>query len=58
VAQLLQLTYEYAPAPPFNAGRPETAPPHILAAAQARLAEAAPDRIASAKRAAAMMAMA
>jgi cyclohexyl-isocyanide hydratase len=30
VAQAIQLTIEYAPAPPFNAGRPETAPPEVL----------------------------
>jgi cyclohexyl-isocyanide hydratase len=29
-AQLVQLQLEYAPAPPFNAGRPETAPAHVL----------------------------
>jgi transcriptional regulator GlxA family with amidase domain len=33
-AQALQLGLEYAPAPPFNSGRPETAPPEILAAVQ------------------------
>jgi transcriptional regulator GlxA family with amidase domain len=31
VAQTIQLGLEYAPAPPFNAGRPEIAPPAILA---------------------------
>jgi cyclohexyl-isocyanide hydratase len=31
VAQAIQLQIEYAPAPPFNAGRPEIAPPAILA---------------------------
>src|SRR5580698_8899518 len=31
LAQSVQLGIEYAPAPPFNAGRPETAPPEILA---------------------------
>lgn len=36
-AQSIQLGLEYAPAPPFNAGRPETAPPEILAAMQARM---------------------
>ena len=30
VAQSIQLGLEYSPAPPFNSGRPETAPPHIL----------------------------
>lgn len=32
VAQTIQLLLEYAPAPPFNAGRPETAPPNVLRA--------------------------
>ncbi|ATB34796.1 thiamine biosynthesis protein ThiJ [Cystobacter fuscus] len=31
VAQAIQLLLEYAPAPPFNAGRPETAPGEALA---------------------------
>lgn len=31
VAQAIQLQIEYAPAPPFNAGRPEIAPVEILA---------------------------
>ena len=30
VAQAIQLGIEYAPAPPFDAGRPETAPPAVL----------------------------
>ncbi len=30
-AQGIQITIEYAPAPPFDAGRPETAPAHVLA---------------------------
>lgn len=38
IAQSIQLGLEYAPAPPFNAGRPETAPPEILAAVKARMA--------------------
>ncbi|MEQ4617965.1 MAG: DJ-1/PfpI family protein [Corticimicrobacter sp.] len=32
IAQYIQLMLEYAPAPPFEAGRPETAPAHISAA--------------------------
>lgn len=35
-AQSIQLHIEYAPAPPFGAGRPEDAPPGVLAAARAR----------------------
>ena len=34
VAQAIQLGLEYAPAPPFDAGRPETAPAHVLAMVQ------------------------
>ena len=37
-AQTIQLGHEYAPAPPFAAGTPETAPPAVLAAAKERLA--------------------
>lgn len=37
-AQGLQLGLEYAPAPPFNAGSPDTAPPHVLAAVRQRIA--------------------
>lgn len=36
VAQGVQLAIEYAPAPPFDAGSPETAPPEVLAAVRAR----------------------
>lgn len=36
VAQGIQLQIEYAPAPPFAAGSPETAPPEVLANARAR----------------------
>ena len=35
-AQGIQLQLEYAPAPPFDAGRPETAPPEVVAAIRAR----------------------
>jgi putative intracellular protease/amidase len=51
-AQALQLNLEYAPNPPFNAGRPETAPPEILARVRARMAEILPARWAHAKAAA------
>jgi len=34
VAQGIQLQIEYAPAPPFDAGTPETAPPDVLAASR------------------------
>lgn len=36
VAQAIQLQIEYAPAPPFDAGSPQTAPAGVLAAAKAR----------------------
>ncbi len=38
MAQAIQLTLEYAPDPPFNAGRPELAPASVLAQVQARMA--------------------
>jgi transcriptional regulator GlxA family with amidase domain len=38
VAQAIQLALEYAPAPPFDSGRPERAPPQILALVKARMA--------------------
>ena len=53
LAQALQLAVEYAPDPPFNAGRPETAPPEVLALVQARLATQLPARRAAAAAAAA-----
>src|SRR6185437_10451672 len=35
-AQAIQLGIEYTPAPPFEAGSPETAPPEVLARTTAR----------------------
>jgi cyclohexyl-isocyanide hydratase len=43
-AQAIQLRMEYAPAPPFNAGSPETAPPPILARVRERMATFAGQR--------------
>jgi cyclohexyl-isocyanide hydratase len=37
VAQCVQLGLEYAPAPPFDSGRPDTAPAHICAAVSAQM---------------------
>jgi cyclohexyl-isocyanide hydratase len=37
-AETIQLRLEYNPAPPFNAGSPETAPPEILALMRDRIA--------------------
>jgi cyclohexyl-isocyanide hydratase len=55
LAQRLQLALEYAPAPPFNAGRPETAPAEIVAAVKAQMAKLMPERLAQAKAAAARL---
>ncbi len=54
-AQAIQLTLEYAPSPPFNAGRPETAPPEVLAAVQRGMDALLPKRRADAERAAARL---
>ena len=54
-AQAIQLGIEYAPAPPFNAGSPEIAPPEILARATARYAAGAAQRRAAVEAAAARM---
>ena len=43
-AQSIQLMLEYAPAPPFQSGRPETAPPEILAMVQQGMAAFASTR--------------
>jgi len=51
-AQTLQLGLEYAPAPPFNAGRPETAPPEILALSKGFYEADMPKRRAAAQAAA------
>jgi cyclohexyl-isocyanide hydratase len=37
-AQAIQLQHEYAPAPPFQSGTPESAPPSIVTAAKERVA--------------------
>jgi transcriptional regulator GlxA family with amidase domain len=44
VAQEIQLQIEYAPAPPFDAGTPENAPPHILSRVTQRYAGSAERR--------------
>jgi transcriptional regulator GlxA family with amidase domain len=54
-AQALQLNIEYAPAPPFDAGRPETAPPEVLALARKRMEAIMPVRLAQARAAAARL---
>ena len=52
-AEAIQLRLEYNPAPPFNAGSPETAPPEVLALMKERIAPSQARRIEAAKRAAA-----
>jgi cyclohexyl-isocyanide hydratase len=54
-AQSVQLGIEYAPAPPFNSGRPELAPPHILASTQQRYERVRGARDAAVQRAAARL---
>jgi putative intracellular protease/amidase len=51
-AQAIQLSLEYSPAPPFDAGRPETAPLEILAQVLARMERLALRRRAEAEAAA------
>lgn len=52
VAQAAQLQIEYDPAPPFQAGRPETAPPAVLAASRERGASMLAERRAQVEQAA------
>ncbi|MCU4179472.1 DJ-1/PfpI family protein [Bosea sp. BH3] len=54
-AEAIQLRMEYNPAPPFNAGSPETAPPDVLALLQSRMQTARQHRRALAERAAARL---
>lgn len=54
-AELIQLYLEYAPAPPFNAGRPETAPPAVLTLGQALMRRGADARREAAERVASAM---
>ena len=56
LAQTVQLGLEYAPAPPFDAGRPETAPPDALQACRARFGTLADQRGAEARDAAGRLA--
>jgi cyclohexyl-isocyanide hydratase len=54
-AQAIQLGIEYAPAPPFDAGVPETAPPAILKRVRERMGAMAEQRRGAAEAAAARM---
>jgi cyclohexyl-isocyanide hydratase len=51
-AEMIQLRLEYNPAPPFNAGSPETAPPEVLAAMRERIAPGLQRRMDNYRRAA------
>jgi cyclohexyl-isocyanide hydratase len=44
VAQAIQLSIEYDPAPPFDSGRPEKAPAHVLKLVRSRIAATYPER--------------
>jgi cyclohexyl-isocyanide hydratase len=44
VAEMVQLGLEYAPQPPFDSGRPDTAPAEVLEAVNARQAAARAER--------------
>jgi len=55
IAQGIQLTLEYAPAPPFSCGRPEIAPTEVLATVKGFMAQLMPGRMAGAQRAAARL---
>ncbi|WP_395444614.1 DJ-1/PfpI family protein [Caulobacter sp. UC70_42] len=55
VAQGIQLAVEYAPAPPFDAGRPETAPPEVLQRISTLYGKGMEERLAAAEKAAAAL---
>jgi cyclohexyl-isocyanide hydratase len=55
-AEAIQLRLEYNPAPPFQAGSPETAPAEILALMRDRIAPHKQRRVAAVERAAARLA--
>ena len=55
-AEAIQLRLEYNPAPPFNAGSPDTAPKEVLALMKARIAPGQARRTEATNRAAARLA--
>jgi putative intracellular protease/amidase len=55
VAQGIQLAVEYAPAPPFDAGRPETAPAEVLRRVSGMYWKGMEERLAAAEKAAAAL---
>ena len=54
-AQAIQLSLEYAPQPPFNAGRPDLAPPEVLDLVLRGMGKTMPARLAAAEAAALAM---
>ena len=54
-AEAIQLRLEYNPAPPFNAGSPDTAPPEILALMKEKIAPSQARRVEKIGRAAARL---
>ena len=51
-AEMIQLRLEYNPAPPFNSGSPDTAPPAVLAAMREKIVPAQARRLDAVRRAA------
>lgn len=51
-AEMIQLRLEYNPAPPFNAGSPDTAPAEVLASMKAKIEPAQARRLGAVQRAA------
>jgi len=54
-AEMIQLRLEYNPAPPFNSGSPDTAPPEVMALMKDRLAQSKTARSEKINRAAARL---
>ncbi len=54
-AQAIQLTLEYAPAPPFDSGRPDVAPPAVLDGVRRRMERSAAERAQAVETAAARL---
>lgn len=57
VAEAIQLAIEYAPAPPFNSGSPETARPEVLALAEKQFGSLREQRLPVVQRTAAQLSM-
>jgi cyclohexyl-isocyanide hydratase len=55
-AEAIQLAIEYNPAPPFNSGSPDTAPPEVVALLKSRMADTGLRRSEAVQRAAARLA--